>query len=128
MKQFVLFLLTGIILLALDSIYLSLNRQFFELQIVSIQRVSMTVNMTGVIICYLILILGLYYFIIRENRDLFEAFLLGVFVYGIYETTNYATFKKWSEKLVIMDTLWGGVLFASTTFFVRKFSKLLRVY
>ena len=56
MKQIILFLLTAIILLALDSIYLSINRQFFELQIVSIQRVAMTVNMTGVLLCYLILI------------------------------------------------------------------------
>ena len=39
---------------------------------------------------------------------------------GVYETTNYALFSNWSIVSVIIDTLWGGLLFASTTFIVNK--------
>ena len=36
--------------------------------------------------------------------------LLGMFAYGTYEFTNYATLRDWSMQQVIVDTLWGGVL------------------
>ena len=36
--------------------------------------------------------------------------LLGMFAYGTYEFTSYATLRDWSMQQVIVDTLWGGVL------------------
>jgi uncharacterized membrane protein len=48
-----------------------------------------------------------------------EAFLLGIVIYGVYETTNYALFKNWSILTVFMDTLWGGILFASTCYIIN---------
>jgi uncharacterized membrane protein len=48
-----------------------------------------------------------------------DAFLLGIVIYGVYETTNYALFKDWSILTVIIDTLWGGTLFAITTYIVN---------
>ena len=33
--------------------------------------------------------------------------LLGLMAYGTYETTNMATLKDWSWKLVAIDTGWG---------------------
>ena len=110
-------LLPTIILLALDFIYLSINRRVFENQIIQIQRVSMQLNYWSMASCYLLLIAGLYYFILRSHRSIAEAFFLGIVIYGVYETTNYATLKKWSLSFAIMDTLWGGILFALTTFF-----------
>jgi uncharacterized membrane protein len=44
-----------------------------------------------------------------------DAFLLGIVIYGVYETTSYALLKKWKLSIVLMDTLWGGVLFGLTT-------------
>lgn len=41
-------------------------------------------------------------------------------VYGVYETTNYSIINKWEMTAVIMDTLWGGVLFAATTGIVYR--------
>lgn len=119
LKQILIILLIGIILLGIDSIYLFVNKNAFEILIASVQNGPMQINMTGVILCYILLIFGFYYFIIRENRNNIEAFLMGIFVYGVYETTNYATFKKWSSKLALIDTIWGGVLFALTNHFVK---------
>ncbi|MGO4909611.1 DUF2177 family protein [Pseudorhodobacter sp. W20_MBD10_FR17] len=36
--------------------------------------------------------------------------LLGLFAYGTYEFTNYATLRDWSMQQVAVDTIWGGVL------------------
>ena len=59
--------------------------------------------------------LVLNYFIIDKKKSIADAFLLGIVIYGVYESTNYAILDKWNTKAVAMDTLWGGILFALTT-------------
>jgi uncharacterized membrane protein len=49
-----------------------------------------------------------------------ECALLGLFVYGVYETTNKAILKNWLYKTVVIDTLWGAVLFSLSVFIYRK--------
>lgn len=113
-------ILIAIILIALDYTYMFFNKPMFVDQIVKIQRTALVGKPEGFIFCYIFIVLGLYYFIIRQHKSPFEAFLLGLFVYGVFELTNYSLFKKWSINMVIMDTLWGGVLFFITTFLVYK--------
>ena len=79
----------------------------------------MQVNFLGAALCYIFLIVGINYFIIKPRKSVTDAFLLGLVIYGVYETTNYALFKNWSILTVIIDTLWGGLLFASTTYIVN---------
>lgn len=109
-------IISTITLLILDGIYLYLTQKMFADQITNIQRVVMQFKPIGAIICYLLIVSGLNYFIIQRNRSTTEAFILGIVIYGIYDSTNYATLKKWSAELAIMDTLWGGALFALTTY------------
>lgn len=103
------------VMLALDFVYLSINKANFENQVINIQRVIMQINMVPVVLCYVLLIFGLSYFILRQHRSPFEAFLFGIVIYGVFDTTNSAIFKKWSPQLAVMDTLWGGILMAVTT-------------
>jgi uncharacterized membrane protein len=76
-------------------------------------------NFLAIAICYIFLILGLNYFIIKPRRSVQDAFLLGLVIYGVSETTNWALFDKWSLITVIIDTLWGATLFGLTTFIVH---------
>jgi uncharacterized membrane protein len=108
-------ILPAIILLALDFIYLSANKTAFENQVIMVQRVALNVKLWSAVVCYVLLIAGLYYFILRTHRSVLEAFFFGIIVYGVYDSTTYALLKKWDLKLAIMDTLWGGVLMALTT-------------
>jgi uncharacterized membrane protein len=39
---------------------------------------------------------------------LVKAALLGLFAYGTYELTNYATLKDWALPMVLADGLWGA--------------------
>jgi len=76
-------------------------------------------NYLGAALCYVLMLIGINYFIIKPRRSVSDAFLLGIIIYGVYETTNYALFKNWSILSVIIDTLWGGVLFGTTTYIVN---------
>jgi uncharacterized membrane protein len=107
--------IAAITMLLLDGLYLNaIGTQYGE-QVAKVQRTAMNIKMSGVVACYIFLIVGLYYFILKENRSMFDAFLLGIVIYGVYDATTYAIFKHWSPVLAITDTLWGGILFALTT-------------
>jgi hypothetical protein len=113
-------LIIAIILVVLDFIYITLNKKAFELQIADVQRVSLQLKPIGAIVVYAFLIFGLYWFIVREKKSVYNAFLLGLVIYSVYEFTNYALLKKWGLEIAIMDTLWGGALFALTTYFTYQ--------
>ena len=112
--------LPGILLVLIDYIYLNAISSFFNKQIFNIQKSPIQLRFSGAIICYVLLIFGLYYFIISQNRNVFDAFLLGLVIYGVYESTNYALLKDWKFSTLIIDTLWGGILFGLTTYFTYK--------
>ena len=114
-----LLLVSAIVLVSIDFIYLNLIKDYFNKQIQSVQQSKLTINYLGAAICYIFLIFGINYFIIKPNRSVQDAFLLGLVIYGVYETTNYVLFKNWHILTVIIDTLWGGILFALTTYIVR---------
>jgi uncharacterized membrane protein len=119
--------LTLIVFLSLDFVFLYSLRSMFNKQIVAVQGSPVVMNVYAAILCYIALIFGIYYFIIREKKSILEAFLLGIIIYAVYETTTLALLKNWTYKTAIIDTMWGGTLFALTTFIVyalkKKFSK-----
>jgi uncharacterized membrane protein len=119
-----LFFLSAIIFVVLDFFYINLIKNYFNNQISKVQGSKMEVNFLGAAICYIILIFGLNYFIIEPKKGVYDAFFLGILIYGVYETTNYSLFKNWSIFTVLIDTLWGGVLFAATTFLVQQLRKI----
>jgi len=119
--MFVKILTTMLVLIFFDSIYLYSIKNILYNQITLIQKSPMSVDFFAGLIGYIIYAFGLYYFILREKKSLLDAFLLGAVIIGVFETTNRAFFKNWSYNIVVMDTLWGGILFVLTTFVLRKF-------
>ena len=116
-----LLLLAAIIMLILDSIYLSLMKRPFSKLVQSIQHTPMVIRMTPVFLCYIFLQLLFYYFLIHKRGTIMDAFILGLGVYGVYETTNFAIFKNWdSISISVLDTIWGGILFALTLYIFQK--------
>ena len=72
--------------------------------------------MYAAVACYLVLAFAINYFIIKDKKSVVDAFLLGFVIYGVFDLTNMVIFKKWDLMLTIMDMVWGGVLFATTTY------------
>ena len=112
-------LISAILFVIIDSIYLNIMKGYFQKQIVNVQNSPIKMNFLGAALCYIFLIAGLNYFIIKPKKSAQDAFLLGIVIYGVYETTNYAIFKNWSIISVIIDTLWGGILFGLTTYIIN---------
>ena len=117
-------LITAIVFTLIDSIYLNFVGGYFKNKIKNVQGSPLKVNYLGVAVCYVFLVIGLYYFIIKPHKSASDAFLFGLVIYGVYETTNYALLSNWSIFTVFMDTLWGGILFALTTIVINKIKKI----
>jgi uncharacterized membrane protein len=118
------YLISAIVFVILDGTYLNLIKGYFNKQVKSIQGSDIQINIVATGLTYVVLIYGLNYFIIRKNKSVKEAALLGFFVYAVYELTNLALFKNWSILTVIIDTLWGTVLFGLTTAIVYKLKNI----
>jgi uncharacterized membrane protein len=114
---------SSIIFLILDAAFIYMSSNMFSSQIMQIQKTPLKINITSSIACYVFLIFGLYFFILREHKSVLSAFFLGIVIYGVYETTTFALLKNWHLHTVLIDTLWGGILFASTTYLTYSLMK-----
>jgi uncharacterized membrane protein len=111
---------TGLLFLLIDSIYLTSTTSHFQTLVKNIQGAQLKLDMLATGLTYISLVLGLWYFILREKRPVFDAFLFGLAVYSVYEFTNKAIFRDWGWDTVMLDTVWGGILFSLTTYLVYK--------
>jgi uncharacterized membrane protein len=118
-------ILLGVIFVLIDSLYLYLMSNKFSIMVKNIQKSDLQLKLFPTFLCYLFLLSSLYYFIILKNGSLMDAFLLGFFIYGVYETTNSAIFKNYNAILASIDVIWGGILFASSYYLYRKIMKLI---
>ena len=77
-------LISSLVMLGLDATYISIIKESFLQQIEDIQNTKPNVNMMGVLLTYITMILGLNYFIIQKKAPLFDAFLFGIVLYGVF--------------------------------------------
>nr|QFG74613.1 MAG: putative membrane protein [Megaviridae environmental sample] len=132
-NEIIKIILLGIIFTVTDSIYLFSASNFFNKLVNKIQGEDIEMNYGYTALCYVFLIFGLKYFVISKandndiNKTLLDAAVLGWVIYGVFETTNGAIFKDWSIYAFLMDTTWGGILYALTTFFYLKLIGLLGI-
>lgn len=132
----------SIIVLSLDSIFLYIAKDLFSRQIMLVQGTALQINIPSAALCYFIIIIGMYYFVLRHiivpnasslsasiqtmriREGIISAFFLGIFVYGVYETTTMALLRNWSPVTAVIDTTWGGVLFALSAYFFYWYKNL----
>ena len=55
--------------------------------------------------------LALAYLVLKTESPM-EAFKVGAATYAVYDFTNLAMFKNYTLQFALMDTIWGGILFA----------------
>ena len=113
-------LISAIVLIILDSAYIHLMTGYFKKQVKDVQGSPLELNFVGAALCYVFIIFGLNYFIIKNRKSVKDAFLLGIVIYAVFELTNLALFKNWHIFSVLIDTLWGGIFFGLTTGIVYK--------
>lgn len=123
-----LFITASILLLFLDTLHLYFFKNYYNDLVIKVQGDKTPLNIPAILLSYFLIITGLYYFILTGSKSLIDAFILGIIIYGVFETTNLAIFKNWTWESVITDTLWGGILFTITTYillFTNSYFKYL---
>lgn len=110
-------LISAMLFLIFDALYLSIISSLFSKMILNIQSSPISLNYIATFLVYLFLIFINYYFIIKNKKSPFEAFILGTSIYFIYDLTNKATIKNWKWNLTIIDGIWGGILFYLVTYY-----------
>lgn len=106
-------LLAAVILVAVDFLYLSFSAGYAKAMFEKIQGAPLRMNYIAAAVVYLVLA----YLLTRPYVDSsVTAFGLGAATYAVYDFTNLATLKNYTVQFAIMDTLWGGTLFAIAHF------------
>jgi uncharacterized membrane protein len=82
--------------------------KFTEIQKEEPQMLS---KMHGGIFAWLLLVIGIYYFVLPLSNNIIDALkygaLYGLIVYGVYNGTNYVTFNKYDGEIFFADLSWG---------------------
>jgi len=115
------YLLAPILLILFDMMYLNVTKSYMYYQIKKVQNEDCKINVISMFICYIFIFYLFNYFVVKHHLSSSDSFLLGLLVYGIYETTNKAIFTNWSWITVFIDTLWGGLLFYFTSLVIHLF-------
>ena len=114
------YLLISLLVVGIDAVYLNTVSNYFNSQVKAIQGSELRLNMVSTVLAYLVITLGVYYFMVEKKFTMKDMAILGAFTYGIYEFTNKALFDKWYWKTVVLDGLWGGVLFSIIHYFYHQ--------
>jgi uncharacterized membrane protein len=117
MNTIVQFVQIFVYVLLLDFLFFWVNDSFLQKTIRGVQGKPMRIRWLGALICYVALASILY---ATQKLSYRDTFLLGMGIYAIYEGTNYAIFRDWPLSMVLLDTLWGGILFVSVRYLMKK--------
>lgn len=132
-----------ILFVIFDFIYVSLVAPKYSLMINNIQKEPFKINIVSAMLSYIVLIVTLLFVVfpyakhrLQSDKSIvrtafFAGFLIGFAIYGVFNTTNVAIFRKYSIKLAMFDIIWGSMLFFIATllylspsvFFILKPSK-----
>jgi len=114
-----LYLLTLVVFLAIDSLWLGLVApRFYQVQIGHLM--AETANLPAAGIFYLLFVGALVYFILAPGVSgettmqevLLRGALFGLVTYATYDLTNLATLRDWPVLVTVVDMVWGTVLTA----------------
>ena len=75
---------TAVVLLVIDITYLYFRKDDFNIYFLNVQKSPLKFRLSGAILAYFLLILGMYYFIIKDKKSLQYAFLLGFIIIRLY--------------------------------------------
>lgn len=119
-KNYKKIIVSSVLILLIDAIFLSMMSGRFNSLIRTIQGSDIKINIISTILCYILMIFSINYFILIPKESILNGFLLGFVIYGIYELTSKAIIRNWRWDIVVIDTLWGATLYGLITFIIQK--------
>ena len=124
---------SAVIMIAIDATYLYfLGGPSFARMVESIQDSKFKLNIFGAAASYLLMLYGLHYFVLTRKSAqtttdsmIRDSAVLGLVIYGVFDSTNIAMFSKYKLGMAVVDTLWGVFLFSTTTYLTLQYRKYL---
>ena len=107
--------------LILDSIYLTLTKNYYNNLVTKIQKSPLELKIMPAVGAYSIILFSWYYFVFQniknqsKKKSIIDSVVLGFCMYSLFDFTNMAIFKNWDLKTVIIDSIWGSILYTLTT-------------
>ena len=97
------------VFLGIDFLWLLvIARGFYDKQLKAFER---TVNLPAALLVYVLIPLGIYWFVfpkagMEPKQALLWGAVYGLIVYGVYDLTGLAILKNWPVTMVVVDILW----------------------
>lgn len=107
--------------LILDSIYLTLTKNYYNNLVTKIQKSPLELRIMPAAGAYSIILFSWFYFVFKniknqsKKKSIIDSAVLGFCMYSLFDFTNMAIFKNWDLKTVIIDSIWGSILYTLTT-------------
>jgi uncharacterized membrane protein len=97
--------------LGLDALWLTYRSKYHNTLFESIQKSPLEVRILPAIVVYAMIPIATFFFGAKQSTSIYDALyrgaIIGFFLYGFYDATNFATLKNWTLFMSITDTLWG---------------------
>jgi uncharacterized membrane protein len=123
LKPIYTFILTAVVIFVVDLLWLSTGGPFALKVAENIQGSRVTLNPYYAAIVYVFLA-----YLLQKTSSYMEAFFFGVCIYGVYDFTTLAIFRKYDIRFAVADTLWGGILFVLSRYVLFQLSKLGKIF
>ena len=115
-KQLVQLFTAAIILLIGDLPWLMVSAPYVGEMVQRIQGSPLRLSYLPASIVYLAMA-----YLLLQTKTPLDAFYMGAATYAVYDFTNLATLKNYDLSFALLDTLWGGALFAIARFILNRF-------
>lgn len=133
MKYIYLYLLTFVVFLVIDFIWLNfVAKNLYATKIGHLM--AQNPKLVPALIFYLIYIVGVIIFAVLpgyESKNIWKTILLGALFgllsYSTYDLINLSTLKDWPISVTIIDIIWGTSVTAVTSIAGYYISTLLKV-
>lgn len=133
MKYVYLYLITFVIFLAIDFIWLNfIAKNLYATRIGHL--LAEKPNLVPALIFYLVFVVGVIVFAIipgYEAKSILKTILLGALfgflAYSTYDLTNLATMKNWPVSVTIIDMIWGTSVSLMTSVAGYYIATLLKI-
>lgn len=106
----------ALLLLILDLPWLMVSAPYVGDMIQRIQGSGLKMSYVPAAVVYLAM--G---YLLLQTKTPMDAFYIGLATYAVYDFTNLATLKNYDLSFALVDSLWGGVLFAMARFILNRF-------
>lgn len=116
MKYILLYILTFIVFLAIDAVWLLvISKNLYSKEIGHLMAEKAL--LLPALIFYLLFVVGVLIFAVIPgyqaqsiSKTLMLAALFGLMTYATYDLTNLATLRDWPIKITLIDIVWGTTI------------------